>query len=84
MTGIIILIVFLGIYPVWLFVKLARYGENILFPDFERIQRKVNEWTGLYYDGRFAYNQPVGKLIYYLRLLYLIGAIGFIIYSLAF
>jgi len=78
MTGIIILISILTIYPLWLFIKLSRYGQNILRPNFERMKRIVDEWTGFTYDGYFAYNRPGGKLIYYSLLFYLTGLILFI------
>jgi hypothetical protein len=82
MIGTILLILFLFAYPVWLLVKLARYGEGVFRPNFVRMQKKINEWTGLYYDGWLAYNRPLGKLIYYLLLLYLLGGILFIVYCL--
>ena len=79
---IIILLLFLIFYPVWILQKLARYGNGIFRPDFERMQREINSWTGFNQDG-FSYNKPGGKLVYYLLLLYVSGGIIFIIYSLA-
>ena len=79
----IILILLVIVYPLWLFVKLARYGQNVFLPNFERMQRKIDEWTGFSSYGVFAYNRIGGKLIYYLLLFYIVGAILFFIYSLA-
>lgn len=79
----IIIIALLTVYPVWLFVKLSRYGQNILRPNFERMKRMVDEWTGITNDSYFAYNRPGGKLVYYLLLFYLVGAVFFILFSLA-
>jgi len=83
MIGTIILILILTVYPVWLFVKLSRYGQNVFRPNFERMKRMIDEWTGFTYDGYFAYNRPGGKLIYYSLLFYLAGGILFILYLLA-
>ena len=80
---IIILLLFLIFYPVWILQKLARHGNGILRPNFESIQREINSWTGFNQDGYFSYNKPGGKLVYYLLLLYVLGGIIFIIYSLA-
>ena len=83
MIWIILLICIVTVYPCWLFIKLSRYGQNVFRPNFERMKRLVDEWTGFTYDGYFAYNRPGGKLIYYLLLLYLTGSVlGIIIYSL--
>lgn len=68
----IILILFFAVYPVWIFIKLSRYGQGIFRPNFERMQRKIDEWTGFSSTGVFAYNRTGGKLIYYLLLSYLI------------
>ena len=80
---IVLILLLLG-YPVWLFIKLARYGQHVFIPNFERMKREIDKWTGFAYDGRFAYNRPFGKLIYYLLFLYIISSTIFIIYSLAF
>ena len=82
MLKIILLILFLIVWPLWLFIKLARYGQNIFFPNFERMQRKVDEWTKFSYSGFFSYNRFGGKVFYYLLLIYLIAGISFTIYSL--
>ncbi|MDR0866583.1 MAG: hypothetical protein LBO74_16870 [Candidatus Symbiothrix sp.] len=79
----LILIVVLFAYPFWLFIKLARYGKGFLRPDFNRMQRKINEWTGFYQNGTFSYNRPAGKIVYYLLLLYVFSIIPIIIYCLA-
>ena len=78
-----VLILFLVVYPVWMFIKLSRYGKGIFRPNFERMKRKIDEWTGFNINGIFAYNRTGGKLIYYLLLFYIITVIIFTIYSLA-
>ena len=83
MIWTLLLFLFLIIYPGWLFIKLARYGKGVFRPNFERMQRKVDEWTRFPNTGAFAYNRIGGKLLYYLLLFCLAGAISFIIYSLA-
>ena len=77
----IILILFFAVYPVWIFIKLCRYGQGIFRPNFERMQRKIDEWTGFCSTGVFAYNRAGGKLIYYLLLSYLMFSILFVVYS---
>ena len=83
MWEIIFIISIFIVWPLWLFIKLARYGQNIFFPNFERMKRKIDEWTHFSYDGFFSYNRTGGKLFYYFLLIYLAGGIFFIIYSLA-
>jgi len=55
---------------VWLFLKLAKYGKGIFRPNFERMQRKIEESTIFTYNGFFAYNHAGGKIFYYLTLCY--------------
>ena len=73
----------ISLYPLWLFIKLARYGRSIIRPNFDRIKRKIDTWTGVPYDGRFAWNRPFGKCLYYLLLLYLFSAFSYIVFCLA-
>jgi len=80
---IIILTLFLTIYPVWLFVKLAKYGQSVFRPDFERMQSKIEDWSRFSYDGFFAYNRPGGKIFYYLLMLYIIAGAVLIIFFIA-
>jgi len=70
MFWIITLIVVLIIWPVWLFIKLARYGQGILRPNFERMNRKIDEYTGFPVNSFFAYNRIGGKIIYYTTMLW--------------
>ena len=85
-TTIILILVFF-VWPVWLFIKLARYGQGILRPNFERMQRKIEEWTHFTNNGFFAYNRPGGKLFYCITMFYnfilYFVIIYFTIYSLA-
>ena len=70
------------VWPIWLFIKLARCGKGIFFPDFERMQREV--YSGIpSVNNFFAYNRLGGKIFYYLLMLYVLGGLLFIIYSLA-
>ncbi|MDR0681764.1 MAG: hypothetical protein LBG15_07955 [Dysgonamonadaceae bacterium] len=64
MIATVILIAFLSIYPVWLFAKLTRYGQGIVKPNFKRMQRKVDEWTGMSVHGSFLWNRRGGKVMY--------------------
>jgi len=70
-----------------LLVKLTRYGQGILCPNFERMQSKIDEWTRFSNTGFFAYNRSGGKLMYYLLLFYVtclsLFILLFMIYSLA-
>jgi len=82
----IFFILFFLVWPIWLFIKLAKCGKGILRPNFERMNREINK-GGIQYNGFFAYNRPGGKLFYYITMLYVFAlffiAIYFIIYSLA-
>jgi len=83
MFWIIFFIVVFFVWPAWLFIKLARYGQGFLRPNFERMQRKIEEWSHFTTDGFFAYNRPGGKMFYYFLLFYLVGIVlGIIIYIL--
>jgi cytochrome b subunit of formate dehydrogenase len=84
MIWIIVLSAFFVCYPLWLFLKLARYGQNVLRPNFERMQRKITEWTGFDNASFFAYNRAGGKLVYYFLFFYLIFITGLIIYKILF
>ena len=87
MFWIIFFIVVFFVWPAWLFIKLARYGQGILRPNFERMQRKIEEWSHFTTDGFFAYNRLGGKLFYYITMLYnfflLFIIFYFIVHSLA-
>jgi len=82
MWTVIIILSVLTVYPLWLFIKLASYGRGIFRPDFDRMKRKIDTWTGLPYDGIFAWNRPFGKCLYYLLLLYLFTVFSFIVFGL--
>jgi hypothetical protein len=79
----LLLILLLICYPVWLLQKLARYGKGIFRPNFERMQRKIDEWVGISNNGWMAWNRPAGKLLYYLLLFYVFTGILVLIYGLA-
>ena len=72
-----ILFIALLIYPVWMFIKLARYGDDIFRPDFNLMEKRMNQWVGLTCSHFFNFNRPDGKIMYYLllvtNLIYLIG-----------
>jgi len=86
MWTVLILILVLIVWPIWLFIKLARCGHGILRPNFERMEREINK-GGLSINSFFAYNRPGGKLFYYITMLYNFVLyfifIYFIVYSLA-
>jgi hypothetical protein len=68
-----ILLILFFIYPIWLFVKLARYGKGIFHPDFNLMQQKINKWTGFYGNNSiFSYDRTGGKILYYLLFTYLV------------
>jgi hypothetical protein len=81
MIGILILILLLAIYPVWWFIKLARFGGNMLLPDFDRMNKELFYWRGFYPRYEFFYcNHLGGIVVYRLLILYTFAPLLFLIW----
>jgi len=75
----LLLILLLMAYPPYMLIKWAIYGKGLFFPNFNRIDKKVNE------NLRFKVNLNswYGKLNYYFLLLWTLGEIVFIVFLFA-
>ena len=68
-----ILFIYLILWPVWYFTKLARWGKGFVCPDFEKMNEEVYCFKHNYNDeGFFSYNRLGGKIKYYCFLLYFV------------
>jgi len=73
----IILLVFAALYPPYMLIKLSIYGRGLFFPNFRRMEEKLNrKLNGFHvkYTGWF------GKLNYYFVFFFTFGEIALLIY----
>jgi hypothetical protein len=83
--GTILLIALLA-YTFYSYIRIVIYGKGVLFPNFERIDRKLHEKLGYPSFGRKLWNTWWGKICYYLLLIFYLSLIFimiYVIYSLA-
>jgi len=78
--GAILLIGFL-IYASYSYIQIVIYGRGVLFPNFERIDRKLHETIGYPSLGRKLWNTWWGKICYYLLLLFHLTLLLVVIYA---
>jgi len=70
-------ILFLIIYPPFMYIKWSIYGDSFVFPDFKKIDEKVNENSHFKTDLTGLW----GKFQYYFGFLWTFGELFVILYS---
>ena len=60
-----LIVILLSALCVFNLLKVAIYGRSFIRPDFERVDRIFRDKTGFPAQGRSAWNNRFGKLIYY-------------------